>query len=63
MAVARITLPNPASVALHESLGFEGVGVLHAVGFKFRLWHDVGFWEKHLAPRVDDPPDPEPDDS
>jgi phosphinothricin acetyltransferase len=33
-AYAGITLPNPASVGLHESLGFEPVRVYHAVGYK-----------------------------
>src|ERR1051325_5368850 len=33
-AHAGITLPNPASVALHESMGFLPVGVSRAVGFK-----------------------------
>ena len=40
-AYAGITLPNPSSVGLHESLGFEPVGVYRRVGFKFDRWHDV----------------------
>jgi L-amino acid N-acyltransferase YncA len=40
-AYAGIALPNPSSVALHESLGFESVGTFHGVGFKFGRWHDV----------------------
>jgi phosphinothricin acetyltransferase len=43
-ALAVITLPNDASVALHEHLGFERVGVLDQAGRKFDRWHDVGFW-------------------
>jgi len=42
-AYAGITLPNPASVALHESLGFVPIGVFNRVGYKFGRWHDV-FW-------------------
>jgi phosphinothricin acetyltransferase len=42
-----ITLPNPASVALHESLGFRQAGLFEAQGFKLGAWHDVGWW--HLA--------------
>jgi L-amino acid N-acyltransferase YncA len=43
-AVAGVTLPNPASVALHERLGFTPVGVFSEVGHKLGRWHDVGFW-------------------
>ena len=45
---AAITLPNPASVALHEGFGFEPVGVYREVGFKFGRWLDVGWWQKRL---------------
>ncbi|MEM9224002.1 MAG: N-acetyltransferase family protein [Pseudomonadota bacterium] len=48
-AVAAITLPNPASVALHERCGFEPVGVLREVGRKFGVFHDVGWWQRHLS--------------
>jgi len=48
MALAGVTLPNPASVRLHESLGFTPVGVYHEVGYKFDKWHDVGWWELRL---------------
>ena len=34
MACAGITLPNPASVGLHEALGFEPVGILREIGWK-----------------------------
>ncbi len=43
--LAGITLPNAASVALHESFGFRPIGVFHHVGFKMGRWHDVGWWE------------------
>lgn len=49
-AFAGITLPNDASVALHRALGFTAAGVVHAAGFKFDRWHDVGFFERELAP-------------
>ncbi len=48
LAVAGITLPNPASVDLHEALGFEPVGVFHEVGHKHGEWRDVGFWTRPL---------------
>jgi len=38
-------LPNPASVALHEALGFTKVGEFREVGFKFGRWIDVAYWE------------------
>jgi phosphinothricin acetyltransferase len=47
-AHAGITLPNPASVGLHESLGFSPVGVYRAVGYKLGAWHDVGWWQLTL---------------
>jgi L-amino acid N-acyltransferase YncA len=40
-AYAGITLPNPASVGLHESLGFTPIGTFSRIGFKFGQWHDV----------------------
>ena len=47
-AYAGITLPNPASVALHESVGFRPLGVYRNVGYKCGAWHDVGWWEVGL---------------
>ena len=42
--IAGITLPNPASVALHEALGFRPCALLERVGYKLGRWHDVGYW-------------------
>jgi phosphinothricin acetyltransferase len=47
-AVGIITLPNPASLGLHERLSFRPAGVLHAVGYKHGCWHDVGWWQRAL---------------
>ena len=47
-AFAGIALPNPASVALHEAVGFKPVGVYREVGQKFGRWLDVGWWQKML---------------
>lgn len=44
-ACAGITLPNAASVALHESVGFRPVGIYRNIGFKFGAWRDVGWWQ------------------
>ncbi|HEY0319115.1 MAG TPA: GNAT family N-acetyltransferase [Solirubrobacterales bacterium] len=59
LACAGITLPNPASVALHESLGFALVGVNRRIGWKQGAWRDVGWWQLELAPPGENPP-PEP---
>ena len=40
-----IALPNAASVALHRTLGFQEVGVLHNVGYKFDRYIDTGIWQ------------------
>ncbi len=48
-ACAGITLPNDASVALHESLGFQLVGVYRRIGWKDGAWRDVGWWELELV--------------
>lgn len=47
-AYAGIVLPNEASVRLHESLGFEPIGVYRRIGFKLGRWHDVGWWGLRL---------------
>jgi L-amino acid N-acyltransferase YncA len=59
-AYAGITLPNAASVGLHEALGFAQVGVFRGEGFKLGQWRDVGWWELNLRPRSDNPTEPRP---
>ena len=59
-AYAGITLPNAASVRLHESLGFEPVGVYRRIGYKLGSWHDVGWWQLALAPYPASPAPPQP---
>ena len=49
-AFAGIALPNAASVALHESVGFQHLGTYRDVGFKNGAWHDVGWWQRRLRP-------------
>ena len=46
--LACISLPNDASVALHENLGFNKVGQFSEAGWKFGRWVDVGYWELAL---------------
>jgi phosphinothricin acetyltransferase len=47
-AYGGITLPNPASIALHKRFGFEQVGVFSDVGFKFGHYWDVAWFERAL---------------
>jgi len=46
---AGVAQPNPASDALHRSLGFEEVGVYRRIGFKHGRWHDVRWWQLHIG--------------
>jgi phosphinothricin acetyltransferase len=59
MACAGITLPNEASVGLHESLGFEQSGLNREIGWKHGAWRDVGWYQLQLTPATEGPP-PEP---
>jgi len=43
--IGGIALPNEASVALHERLGFAKVAHFKEVGCKFGQWIDVGYWQ------------------
>jgi phosphinothricin acetyltransferase len=54
-AYAGVTLPNPASVGLHEALGFESLGVYRHVGFKYGVWHDVVWLQRLLQPLPAEP--------
>jgi phosphinothricin acetyltransferase len=47
-ALGVIALPNEASVALHEKLGFRKVGETEEVGWKFSRWINVGYWQYPL---------------
>jgi L-amino acid N-acyltransferase YncA len=48
-AVALVAQPNPSSVALHKACGFDHVGTMREVGFKFGQWVDVEWYQKMLA--------------
>ncbi|HEX3769931.1 MAG TPA: arsinothricin resistance N-acetyltransferase ArsN1 family B [Polyangiaceae bacterium] len=54
-AHAGITLPNDASVGLHESFGMRRVALYSRVGFKLGAWHDVGWWQVELRERTGTP--------
>jgi phosphinothricin acetyltransferase len=59
-AIAAVTLPNEASVRLHERLGFAPAGTYRQVGWKLGAWHDVGLWQRGLAPAGNPPEEPRP---
>jgi L-amino acid N-acyltransferase YncA len=59
--LAGISIPNPASVALHRSLGFEDVGVYRRIGWKAGGWRDVMWLARQLGPdthEAEAPPSP-----
>jgi L-amino acid N-acyltransferase YncA len=55
---AGIALPNPASVALHESIGMRRTALYERVGFKFGAWHDVAWYALRLSDPDGIPPEP-----
>jgi L-amino acid N-acyltransferase YncA len=57
-AFAGISLPNAASVRLHEAMGFALIGVYEQVGYKLGAWHDVGWWQLKLREPPQNPPEP-----
>ena len=57
---AGITLPNPASVALHEAIGMRQIGVYERVGFKLGAWHDVAWYGLRLTDPDGVPSEPIP---
>jgi phosphinothricin acetyltransferase len=56
IALAGITVPNDASIALHRALGFEEVGVYRDIGWKAGAWRDVAWWQLRLVPDAGDGP-------
>lgn len=58
IAVAGMTLPNEASVGLHESMGFEPVGTYRRIGYKLGAWHDVAWMQRALGGAEGEPPAP-----
>ena len=62
-AIAGITLPNAASVGLHESMGFALVGVYRDIGYKLGEWRDVGWYQAPIQPVAREPQEPRPVDT
>ena len=46
--LACISLPNPASIALHEKRGYVKVAHFPKIGYKFDQWHDIIWMQKTL---------------
>ena len=46
---AGITMPNPASIALHKRFGFTLAGTYNQVGRKFDRYWDVEWYEKRMS--------------
>jgi L-amino acid N-acyltransferase YncA len=59
-AFAGISLPNAASIAMHEALGFTPIGTYRQVGYKLGAWRDVGWWQLMLSDPPDGAPEPVP---
>ena len=57
-AFGGISLPNAASVGLHEAMGFAPIGTYRQVGYKLGAWRDVGWWQLELREAPVDPPEP-----
>jgi|KBSMisStaDraftv2_1062788.scaffolds.fasta_scaffold374754_1 phosphinothricin acetyltransferase len=55
--VAGVSLPNPASIALHQRFGFTPVGVFEGVGRKFGRFWDVAWFARPLR-LGEEPPRP-----
>ena len=52
---AAIALPNPASIRLHEQVGFSRVGTFRGAGYKHDRWHDVEWWQSQPTPSEEVP--------
>jgi phosphinothricin acetyltransferase len=59
-AYAGITLPNAASIGVHEAVGFQRLALFPGVGYKFGEWREVGWWHRLLQPPPAAPTEPTP---
>lgn len=55
---AGITLPNQASINLHEKCGFEHFVTYSQVGYKMGSWQNVGWWQLRINELIAEPPPP-----
>lgn len=56
--VGAVTASNAASLQFHEALGYQVVGRMPQVGWKFGRFHDLVLMQKLLGPGVGDSGDP-----
>ena len=59
-AYAGITLPNAASIGVHEAVGFKRMALFPGVGYKFGEWREVGWGDRGLQPPPAGPKEPAP---
>ena len=50
-----VTMPNDASSALHQKLGFRTLGTYRNTGYKNGRWRDVVWFEKPIGSFTDEP--------
>ena len=50
-----VTMPNDASSALHQKLGFRTLGTYHNTGYKNGRWRDVVWFEKPIGSFTGEP--------
>jgi L-amino acid N-acyltransferase YncA len=55
---AGVALPNEKSEGFHRALGFFEIGNFKKIGYKLGRWHDVRWFQLHLADHIQDPPPP-----
>ena len=55
---AGITLPNNASIYIHERCGFKHFATYENIGYKFGNWHSVGWWKFQINDYHLQPPPP-----
>ena len=58
--LAIISIPNPASEALHQKMGFQKIGQFDAIGFKFDQWQQTCWWQSRIGELNDCPDEPIP---
>lgn len=53
VALAGVTIPNPASERLHEAMGMTLMGEISPAGYKHGRWVPVRWYQKRIGPCAD----------